>query len=333
MKHESMIFNETYSAYYIIVAKILRYALENGGIRPSEVAQIAEKNGFSNSRMNITSLLIPKGDGQAAEWPFLVPSGKERSDDTLLMPIIDKMPDMPLTTLEKRWLRTLMDDPRIRLFPELPDDLDIKDVEPLFSLDDFRLVDQFGDGDPYEDETYIRNFRTLLAAIRDGSELKIDFVSGRGEDLSVIMRPEKLIYSMQDDKFRVTGYEADNMFASTINLGRIRKVFPNDTDYVRASEDVAPRGTRETEELVVEIRDERNALERFLILFSRYQKGRTEKIEENSYRQSIFFPAENEREVVNLLLNMGPFVKVLAPEAVIDLIREKLTAQKLLGVI
>ena len=42
-------------------------------------------------------------------------------------------PSMPLTTLQKRWLKALLSDPRIQLFD--PPMEGLEDVEPLYSPD------------------------------------------------------------------------------------------------------------------------------------------------------------------------------------------------------
>ncbi|MBO5840951.1 MAG: hypothetical protein J6Q86_05970, partial [Methanobrevibacter sp.] len=45
-------------------------------------------------------------------------------------------------------------DPRIKLFDVKFEGLD--DVEPLFTPDDYCIYDKYGDGDPFEDEGYIK---------------------------------------------------------------------------------------------------------------------------------------------------------------------------------
>ena len=57
---------------------------------------------------------------------------------------------MPLTDTEKRWLRAVLNDSRVKLF-----DADIKgleNAEPLYSQDMFVYFDRYIDCDPYNDE-------------------------------------------------------------------------------------------------------------------------------------------------------------------------------------
>lgn len=65
-------------------------------------------------------------------------------------------PSMPLSTLQKRWLKAVSCDPRVRLFGEIQ--FDFPDVEPLFLPSDVIIFDQYNDGDPYQDPAYIAKF-------------------------------------------------------------------------------------------------------------------------------------------------------------------------------
>ena len=54
---------------------------------------------------------------------------------------------MPMTELEKRWLKTILLDSRIALFLVPPKELN--DVEPIFYPDDVVYFDRYLDGDKY----------------------------------------------------------------------------------------------------------------------------------------------------------------------------------------
>ena len=61
-------------------------------------------------------------------------------------------------------LKAISDDPRLKLFGVSFPELD--SVEPLFTPDDYKIYDRFSDGDPYDDDEYIRRFRIILSAIK-----------------------------------------------------------------------------------------------------------------------------------------------------------------------
>ena len=80
-------------------------------------------------------------------------SGKWQLLHRDLSTVLRHAPTMPLTTLQKRWLKAISEDPRIRLFHIRLPDLD--GVEPLFTQKDYRIYDKYADGDPFESDAYI----------------------------------------------------------------------------------------------------------------------------------------------------------------------------------
>ena len=135
-----MIFSELYSAYYNTVAKIMEAAF-NPEATEKDLQRCVMEEAFSESVLTILPAL------KSGKWPLL-------HED--LSPVLLHKPTMPLTNLEKRWLKAIAEDPRVKLFdvafPEL------NDVEPLFTRDDYKIYDQYSDGDPFEDEAYIKHF-------------------------------------------------------------------------------------------------------------------------------------------------------------------------------
>lgn len=95
----------------------------------------------------------------------------------------------------------------------------------LFTPDDYMIYDKYGDGDPFEDEEYIRKFRVVLDAVRTSGQIKFEMTDRHGDNMFVRCRPVKLEYSEKDDKFRVI--TAGWRKVSTVNLARIRSCVPD----------------------------------------------------------------------------------------------------------
>ena len=85
---------------------------------------------------------------------------------------------------------------------------------------------------------------------------------------------------------------------------------------------------KRTVELLVQ--DERQALERVMMQFSIYQKA-TERIEENSYRITLTYEAEDEIDLMIQILSFGTSLKVAGPEAFVEQIKNRLEMQKRCG--
>ena len=139
-----MIFSELYSAYYRTVAAILS-AILDGEQNEKALQDIVVRHAFGESVLTILPAL------KTEKWQLV------HADMTT--PIRHK-PTRPLTMLQKQWLKAISLDPRMRLFGVTLAGLE--DVEPLFTPDDYCVYDKYSDGDPYENEEYVKRFRIIL---------------------------------------------------------------------------------------------------------------------------------------------------------------------------
>ena len=301
-----MIFSELYSAYYNAVAGILKEACARP-LSKADLRKIVVREAFGESLLNIEPAILDE------RWQLL------KADGTT--PILHA-PDMPLTLLQRRWLKALLQDPRIRLFPDIPPD--DPDTEPLFRPEDVEIFDRCADGDPYEDADYIRNFRLILDAVRDHTPLAVETVSPRGGINRLILTPEHLEYSEKDDKFRLAGYGCHPVF---VNLARIVRCerYRGAVHYT-----AEPPDAREKKTVVLELENERNALERTLMHFAHYEK-QAERLDIHRYRISVRYSREDETEMLIRILAFGPVLKVISPTDLADQVRARLIRQKALG--
>jgi predicted DNA-binding transcriptional regulator YafY len=231
---------------------------------------------------------------------------------------INNVPTMPLTILQKRWLKALLSDPRVRLFS--PSTMGLEDVPPLYTQDIFTYFDRYTDGDPYDNSEYISHFHTVLSALREKRRLHVKFEGHRKAIRSWVCIPYKLEYSEKDDKFRLLAKaERTNL---TINIARI--IDCSLAEPWSAGE-YRPRSPRR-ETLVLELTDERNALERAMLHFSDLEKE-TERLKDNSYRISLRYQRDDMTELLIRVLAFGPMLRVVSPDRFIELIRERLRKQ------
>lgn len=297
-----MIFSELYSAYYNTVAAIISGILD-GEHSEKELQKIVADHAFGESVLTIMPSL------KNEKWQLV------HSDMTTSL---EHKPTMPLTTLQKQWLKAISLDPRVRLFGvEFPN---LDDVEPLFTSADYHVYDKYGDGDPFEDEEYIRQFKVILAAIREDSQIKFEMVNRRGDTMFVRCRPVRLEYSEKDDKFRLitAGWRA----VSTVNLAKIGSCVP----YTGERQAIGEEKTIIYDTITVKICDERNAMERFMLHFAHFEK-QAEKLDENQYLVKIKYARDDEPEMVIRILSFGPMVEVLESDSFRNLVVEKLKKQ------
>jgi len=297
-----MIFNEIYSAYYNAVARIISEVLK-GNTEERFLEGIVKENAFGESMFSILPSL------KNEKWQLLTSDFRA---------VLKHKPTMPLTIMQKRWLKAISMDPRIKLFNLKLEGFE--EIEPLFTSEDYFIYDKYGDGDPYEDEKYIENFRIALEAIRNKSNLKIEMINRRGKTVYSRCVPERIEYSEKDDKFRLV--TSGCRFIKTVNISRIVKcrIYNGET----LLESVPERVKHET--LILKVSEERNTLERCLLHFAHFEK-RAEKHEDH-YILHVKFRKDDEPEMVIRVLSFGPTVEVLGSENFRQLIINKLKSQK-----
>ena len=299
-----MIFSELYGAYYRAVADILAAAGQHP-LQKQELGALIEKHAFGESVLNIEPAI------REERWQLIRADGSTPIRHT---------PTMPLTLLEKRWLRAIAADPRVRLFAgELPE---FPEVEPLFSPGDIAVYDKYADGDPYEDEDYIRRFRLILDAIKNRCPLSLEVVNRNGATVRKVLMPDHLEYSEKDDKFRLIG--TGRRRVETVNLARIVCCAPFSGRFDPPAAKAEPPKKRTVE---FELYDQRNALERVLMHFAHFEKQAV-KADGGRYRVTVSYDRDDETEIVIRLLSFGPMIRVTAPEHCVELIKARLLRQK-----
>ncbi|MDO5133596.1 MAG: WYL domain-containing protein [Eubacteriales bacterium] len=296
-----MLFHEIYSSYYLTTAAILREAVR-GTLTGRKMTALVQEHAFGESLLTIPDSL------KTGKWKLL------RAD---LSTPLTEAPSMPLTTLEKRWMKALLLDPRIRLFE--PDEAGLADVEPLFTPDRVVYYDRYTDGDDYRNPAYIRHFRTILRALREERDLYVRFETKLRAPQELVVTPHQLEYSEKDDRFRLIA--AGRKRRWIINVARITECRPARKDEHVPQKKAAP------DSVTFELEDRRNALERVLLHFSHLEKE-TKRLGEDRYLVTLKYDRQDETEMVIRILSFGPVIQVIEPAGFIALIKERIEKQR-----
>ena len=304
-----MLFSEIYSAYYNTVASIISCS-QQGKLDSDLLFKIVKESAFPESFMTIGSAL------ETGKWPLIK---KDYSTN------IQNIPTMPLSVLQKRWLKALCNDKRIRFFvsDEVLERLKnhLQDVEALFNENDYYLYDKYSDGDPYDDPDYIKNFRTVLEAIHQKKTISVEYTGRFGQQKRFICAPCKIEYSEKDDKFRIIC----NHKNSILNIARINSCELTENSKVDdISEEDFP-DNRHTS-VTLEIYDERKAMERVMLAFAHFEKSAVQ-ISDDVYQLTLNYDSFDETELVVRVLSFGPMVKVIEPQRFVDLVKERIERQ------
>lgn len=316
------LFDKFYNCYYLTVNHILEEAARQPVTR-LRMEELAQKYGYGESAFTIVPKLM---DG---EWPLL-----QSENGKSFSPVCPHISDIPLTTLQKSWLKALLADRRIRLFlteEELAQaEQELSGIEPLFSEKDFHYFDRYLDGDDYASPLYRENFHTILEALEQQLSLEVTYRAGRRE-LSLLAAPYQLQYSSKDDKFRLCCLKLqDNRFRQniTLNLSRIKscRLFARRIPE-RARSMRFQHLQKCAQPVLLEISGERNSLERCMLHFANYEKHTEYDEERGVYLCSIFYDQADETELLISVLSFGPVVRVLGPEPFLAQIRQRVMRQ------
>ena len=295
-----MIFNEIYSIYFLTMQRIIEQCID-GDCDDKKAQEIIREYSFNESFVPILSAI------KKEEWKVVTKNYQT--------PIKDK-PQIPLTLLQKRFLKTISLDDRFKLFGITF--CDMEEVEPIYIEDNICYFDRFNTKDNFKSKEYKRNFQEILKALKENKNLKISFISQKKHQKRIVCTPKKLEYSFKEDCFRLI--DTNNL---TVNLSGVLSCICTEEN---SNEHYKKQNYRT---VVVEIYDKRNAFERAMLQFSELPK-QTIKISERTYQTSMTYFSEQETEILIRILSFGQMMKVVEPKSFVDAIKSRIHKQSML---
>jgi predicted DNA-binding transcriptional regulator YafY len=315
------LFSEIYGSYYQLMAGLLRQKK----LTREQVCRFVSGHGLSESTLEFLPKFL---DGRS--WPLFTCQGQTYTSK------LPEVPELPLTKLEAAWLKAVLQDPRAGLFMSDAERAVFQDkltgTEPLYRDEDLLYFDRYLDGDDYQSPVYRQHFSQLLTALQQHQLLHLSFTSGKGRLQAGDYLPLKLEYSDKNDKFRCYCLQirrGRSCKKVLINLSRLQSLTPSRETFRRpVDEERYFSGVLVSDPLVVRVTKERNALERFMVEFSTYQKTAVFDEDSGTCIVQIYYPKDDETEVLIKVLGYGPVVKVLNPPRFVELIRQRLHRQE-----
>lgn len=299
------IFHEIYGAYFTTIKKLIDAALQ-GDLQREDVEQIIRNSAYQETSWLLTGK-VEKGNYKGI---------LDKNYNTSLC----NNSAMPITELEQRWLKTISLDPRIRLFDF--EFQDLENVEPLYLSDDIYICGQYGEGDDYNDNEYIKKYKIVLCGLREKKKIILKYRSAHDEMLNIEVIPLFLQYSLKEDKFRLMAVVDGNR--RTFNLSRI--------EYCELGKSYVEGIAFEKPEIgyvEVSLKNERQTLERFLLYFANYER-KTVALDNGTFIVKMRYPKQDETEVLVNILSFTPMVKIKAPQCMVQAAKLRINRQKYL---
>lgn len=314
------LFDKIYNCYFQVVSCIL----DEASIQPATKAGIQsvfDEMGFLESGFT----MIPKlTDGT---WNFLDQTGHD-----LFIAKLDSLEDVPLTNLQRSWIKALLEDVRFQLF--FTDDefsqlqTALKGIPPLYHPAAFYNTEQFTDGDDFLDPKYKMHFQRITESIKLGHIIHLRYQSPRDRIVDLDFFPCNIHYSTPDNKLRILGaqyIEGKAKRLVTINLSRILTIDEDSYHPERVfSITKALQQKLPPEPVTFEILAGRNALERSMLQFSSFAKHTAYDKKKKKYICSIFYEPEQEEILLEDLLSYGSMIKVVGPESFLKTMKKRL---------
>jgi len=302
------IFHEIYSNYFRIASEILSLP----EITENHINRIINRYGFRDTVLFLPQKFTSQSDDG---WGLL-----KKVNDRFI-PVIKNSPVSVLTEIQKRWLKSKLDDSKINLF--IDNDVlsalrkRLESVKPLYRNEHFRYTDRFSDGDDFSDSKYQKNFRTVLNAVKSHEILEITFSNKKNKKLYGCYIPLKIQYSPKNDRFRLFVFKLrENSLCGNgiINIGRITEIRRTNEFW---SEDVSiedyfsQRKCREP--VTVCVSTKRNATERFFMEFAPYEKRTEIDLSSGKCLVKLWYDYQNETELLIRLLGFGSAIEIVSP--------------------
>jgi hypothetical protein len=320
------LFNEVKNRYFHIVLAVLNQCEE--GLSKEDIIKIVDKEAFQEK-------LIGK-DFQTFEG-LLLNEYEDKENYNLLKfkhglfypnSRVDNKPPIPvrLTNIEKAWLKNLLQEPNLSLFlsdstidklREALREFQAPSTREIIEATNKSMLPELSDIKQYE-----ANFRTLLKAILEEKPIKYCNVDRFGtEYCGKSSLPLRLEYSLKDGRFRVSMYSLDDKRHIMAKVGTLKEIKIEDNKELEMDREAAIKLLHEDryskEPIVLEVTDKKGAMERCFMSFSEIERG-SRCICEDKYELKLSYYSFEEEEVIRKILALGPYVKVISPQRIVE---------------
>ena len=300
-------FNTYKNKLFIILTRIMNQAVDGRKFTDEEVEQLLKDTKIADEDF-IKNVL------GYSENPY-----KIMGADFKPMFTDKKIPINP-TILEKRWLKSIINDEMARLF--LDEDIilklenKLKDVEPLFKMDLKQAQD-----------INQKLIKVIVCSFRYNKFIKYRFTY-KGEQYEHIGIPFKLSYLVRENRFKLSVYCIEKRELFYIDLDSIEDIeFFEDLneDLILLQKEIDSIGKREffkrelsnqmvTLKMQIIPAFDHNTAERAHFLFSTYDK-KSFKMDDH-YILEVKYYKFDEENVIKKILNLGIYATILEPEEV-----------------
>ncbi|HEY9061566.1 MAG TPA: WYL domain-containing protein [Pseudobacteroides sp.] len=319
------LFSEVKNRYFQLVLRIINECAE--GKAKSEILKIIDEGEFEQKvigkkQQSFADIMLNRCD--EGENLYLL-----AHKDGQFYPALEGAgsPPVPVrfTILEKFWLKALLENEGVRmvLSHETYEKLkrELGGVESPIKDEYIEMTNTIKLPEIAEQEAYSRNFRLILKALVDKKAIRYTNTDKRGNVYrDKLALPVGIEYSARDGRFRVSMYSIDDnrpIMANIFTLSELRIV---DED-VGMDRETAKRLLFEqkysSEPIILEVIDKKAAMERCFMCFSGMERTARD-LGDNKYEIKLNYYLFEEENLIRNIISLGPYVKVISPQRMVD---------------
>lgn len=317
------LFHEYKNRYFNLVFKLLNLSKE--GLGKEEILKIIEKEAYEEK-------LIGK-DFLTFEGLIL---NEYKSEDNLNLlkevegkyfPILNSANPMPLavrfSNIEKQWLKAMLKEKMAREL--LGEELVLKLEKELENVEEIKedVIERTNRFIREEDQDFksLREFFFIaIEGILNNYPIRYTSVDKYGKEYKDnLALPIRMEYSLRDETLRLSAYSIDEDRPIMLLLKNIKAMVLEPKVKINKNRDEILKRIKEEkyckEPIVLELVDERGAMERCFMGLSSYERS-TRSLGDNRYEVKFYYYTFNEDEVIRRILSLGPYVMLKSPESV-----------------
>ncbi len=224
---------------------------------------------------------------------------------------------VPLTTLELRWLKTVINDQKMNLFfsgdeiallkkllNENAANLNALPMNKVVFFDRFRFTEK-----NTRRETAVLS--TMLEGIYAHKTVRLKYHTNHKGTRHGEFRPIVLEFSKRNNRFQGYFQKCETGAIFTFNIAQIETAIETDTpfDYYAAEMDLAEYRKNNTTSVEIEFSNVKNIVDRILTEFSPWEKRCSYDAKTRMYRLTIFYQTLDELDLVVRLLGYGANIR------------------------
>lgn len=323
-EHET-IFNEIFGVYYYIIAEIIIYCCSNSvgnALSNEKIKNIIKKirRWYSNKGGNQTNRLALEEiewllDNNAFGKKCKIGGEENIKFKYKCAPNIQFYKDvLPLTTMEIRWLKTILSDERMGCFLNKEQinciNSFLKDEYPnIDPLSQRYLVyfDRYIPVNPLEKIAEQSLIITLIKSIHEKMLVSMRYITRHGKEIIGEFKPIVIEFSKRNNKFQVQMQSCDNDMYYAINLSQIISltIVQKRFEYQDTLQKYEKYRKINERSIDIQFYDVKNTADRILTELSPWKKYCKYDRETKIYALKLFYQKDEELDLVVRLMGYG----------------------------